>query len=695
MKSIRWKLVFMYLSLVFMVLILTGTYIVISTENREKNKAKEELRQCAVYINEQVVEQYDSRYFQNSLVNLSIVSSSLKNVTGHILDNKGNTIASSTARDENSFQKYNDSAIITALNGEESFQDKGRAVDANEQVTRVMSYAYPVTDDGGQVEYVIYVQMDAESFYTSINQTIRTILISVVIAIVFTIILGFLFANTITKPISVLTKKANMMAKGHLEQKVSVKGNDEIGQLTRSFNTMAKELRKTVAEIDEQRNRLEIILMNMTDGVMAFDERGQLIHVNTAAYDMLEIDDLNISFKWLLKKLGLKLKDIKQDSIYEMTVNENGKYISTSIISYSVKHDYNSFIVVLHDVTKHRQLDDMRKEFVANVSHEIGTPLTTIKGYSELLLDGAIDDKSVAMDFLKEINVAADRMKLLRDDLLDLSRFDTRVNKFNKERTDLVEIARGCIRQNKVVAEGREQKIVFDDPLIPMYIYADVARVNQVITNIISNAMKYSDKGSVIKISMGATRSVYMLSISDNGIGMSKEELEENLGTIAKSGSSLFKEEMTKKDNIDIIGQFGVGFYSSFMVASKVSVLSRKFDSDKAYLWESTGVDGYQIKEATKDTIGTIITLTLKEGSEYDSFLEEYKLRSIVKKYSDYISYPITMMITHEHKKEGSEESVLEKDALEKDRQAITVNIPATEHPSIFFLVILFPFIWM
>ena len=573
MKSIRWKLVFMYLSLVFMVLILTGTYIVISTENREKNKAKEELRQCAVYINEQVVEQYDSRYFQNSLVNLSIVSSSLKNVTGHILDNKGDTIASSTARDENSFQKYNDSAIITALNGEESFQDKGRAVDANEQVTRVMSYAYPVTDDGGQVKYVIYVQMDAESFYTSINQTIRTILISVVIAIVFTIILGFLFANTITKPISVLTKKANMMAKGHLEQKVSVKGNDEIGQLTRSFNTMAKELRKTVAEIDEQRNRLEIILMNMTDGVMAFDERGQLIHVNTAAYDMLEIDDLNISFKWLLKKLGLNLKDIKQDSIYEMTVNENGKYISTSIISYSVKHDYNSFIVVLHDVTKHRQLDDMRKEFVANVSHEIGTPLTTIKGYSELLLDGAIDDKSVAMDFLKEINVAADRMKLLRDDLLDLSRFDTRVNKFNKERTDLVEIARGCIRQNKVVAEGREQKIVFDDPLIPMYIYADVARVNQVITNIISNAMKYSDKGSVIKISMGATRSVYMLSISDNGIGMPSEALDRIFDRFyrvdkARSrsmggnglGLSIAKEIMdAHSGSIDVVSQLGQG----------------------------------------------------------------------------------------------------------------------------------------
>ena len=159
-----------------------------------------------------------------------------------------------------------------------------------------------------------------------------------------------------------------------------------------------------------------------------------------------------------------------------------------------------------------------------------------------------------------------------------------------------------------------------------------------------------------LKIHLSVDKENRTLTISDNGIGMNKEELEENLGTIAKSGSSLFKEEMTKKDNIDIIGQFGVGFYSSFMVASKVSVLSRKFDSDKAYLWESTGVDGYQIKEATKDTIGTIITLTLKEGSEYDSFLEEYKLRSIVKKYSDYISYPITMMVTHEHKKEDSEE---------------------------------------
>ena len=123
-------------------------------------------------------------------------------------------------------------------------------------------------------------------------------------------------------------------------------------------------------------------------------------------------------------------------------------------------------------------------------------------------------------------------------------------------------------------------------------------------------------KKTDLKITLAVDKDRRTLTISDNGIGMSREELEENLGTIAKSGSSLFKEEMEKKKNIDIIGQFGVGFYSSFMVASDVVVLSHKYDSKESYRWESTGVDGYQIKEGNKEDIGTTITLTIKDGSE-------------------------------------------------------------------------------
>ena len=141
------------------------------------------------------------------------------------------------------------------------------------------------------------------------------------------------------------------------------------------------------------------------------------------------------------------------------------------------------------------------------------------------------------------------------------------------------------------------------------------------------------------------------LTISDNGIGMTKDELENNLGTIAKSGSLDFKTENTSEE-IDIIGQFGVGFYSAFMVANKVTVISRAHGSEEAWKWESEGTEGYTIDEATKSTAGTEITLYIKENTEnenYDRFLDEYGIQTLVKKYSDYIRYPVQMMMTHSH----------------------------------------------
>jgi molecular chaperone HtpG len=148
------------------------------------------------------------------------------------------------------------------------------------------------------------------------------------------------------------------------------------------------------------------------------------------------------------------------------------------------------------------------------------------------------------------------------------------------------------------------------------------------------------------------------LKISDTGIGMTKEELENNLGVIAKSGSLAFKNETELKDGHDIIGQFGVGFYSAFMVADTVTVISKALGSQEAYKWESEGAEGYTIEPAEKDTIGTDIILKIKENTEdenYDEYLDEYQLKSIIKKYSDFIRYPIKMDITTNKLKEGSD----------------------------------------
>ena len=161
---------------------------------------------------------------------------------------------------------------------------------------------------------------------------------------------------------------------------------------------------------------------------------------------------------------------------------------------------------------------------------------------------------------------------------------------------------------------------------------------------------KIKIKKDKLEINLSFDKDNRTLTISDNGCGMTKEELESNLGTIAKSGSLSFKENMTKDEKIDIIGQFGVGFYSAFMVSDKITVTSKSVDSDKAYVWESEGVDGYTIKDGEKKDIGTEITLKIKEDTDevdYSKYLDEYELKQLVKKYSDYISFPIKMECTH------------------------------------------------
>lgn len=172
------------------------------------------------------------------------------------------------------------------------------------------------------------------------------------------------------------------------------------------------------------------------------------------------------------------------------------------------------------------------------------------------------------------------------------------------------------------------------------------------------------------KIKLAIDKENRTLTVSDNGCGMTAKDLEENLGTIAKSGSLDFKSENEKKDDVEIIGQFGVGFYSAFMVSDKVTVLSKVHGSDEANVWESEGVDGYTVKAAEKEDAGTVITLHIKPSTEeedYDKYLDQYTIQDIVKKYSDYIRYPIMLDMEHSHLKEGTEdeyETVIEPTQL-------------------------------
>ncbi len=186
-----------------------------------------------------------------------------------------------------------------------------------------------------------------------------------------------------------------------------------------------------------------------------------------------------------------------------------------------------------------------------------------------------------------------------------------------------------------------------------------------------------------MRITITADKAARTLTVSDNGVGMTEEDLENNLGVIASSGTFKFKQELEAGSDIESIGQFGVGFYSAFMVSSSVKVITRRYGSDQAYCWESSGADGYTVKPCDKESVGTDVIMTMKEDTEDDKFseyLDEYTIRNLVKKYSDYVRYPIQCMMTHSHRKEGSPD---DKPEYEDVQELETLNsmVPIWQRP--------------
>lgn len=510
-------------------MIVSGTYIILTIQNDELQKAESELKSFSSLIEGQIINQYESELdFQVALDEFLKREISVSSMYGSIINKNGRTIASSIITENETVYQHKTSDVILALTGHENFNSFQQNIDEFFDVSEWITYAYPIFDDK-EVKYVIYTQMNANSIRNTLLKTTNSIIIAVFIALILAITLGGLLATTITAPIVLLTKKANLLAKGNLEQYISVKGEDEIGQLTRSFNHMARELRKTMLEIENENNKLEIVLNNMTDGVIAFDEIGTVMQVNKEFYELMNLDELYtpMDLDYFLKKININKKQIKLNENTEITINENGKYISVVLLPYTDKNNFvEGLMVVLKDITQHKKLDDMRKEFVANVSHEIRTPITTIKSYTETLIDGAIDEKEIAMDFLNTINEATDRMKFLTDDLLELSKIDGGKLTLTLKPINLYSVVISCIKQNVILAKNKNQNIVLFQPKTDnMKIFADVERINQVINNILSNAIKYSYENTKIEVSLNEVDSKYILKIKDQGMGIPKEDL--------------------------------------------------------------------------------------------------------------------------------------------------------------------------
>lgn len=432
-------------------------------------------------------------------------------------------ISSEDQKDAYSFKYIEPKLVMDSLKG----KSREKIVDYKNEKTIEKHIARPILSADGKILAIIYMTRNLNSIYSVIEDSKVIITYATIISLITTSILGYFIANSITGPIRNLTKKAKAMAKGNFNQSVEVKSNDEIGELGLMFNFLTKELRETIEKMDLEKSKLNTIFNYMAEGVIAIDRNNKLIHANSIAKKILNISEKDFNREINLKSINLYNIDYKK---VETLKGEELTKISDTF--YKIKYaPYKSdafinsgLIIVLQDVNKEHMLDIMRKEFVANVSHELKTPITTIRSYTETLLDSDLD-KFSQKKFLKVIDRENSRMSRIVTDLLSLSNIDYNRDNLHFVRFDTYEFIDEAIESQSLLITQKKHKIELDIDMDIKDIYADKNGADQILTNIISNACKYTPDFGKISISAKNLDAFVEIKVSDNGIGIPKEDL--------------------------------------------------------------------------------------------------------------------------------------------------------------------------
>lgn len=407
-----------------------------------------------------------------------------------------------------------------------------------------------------------------------VNEIIKVTVIVDIIYALFCLTVGIIISRVINKPITKLLQDADKVISNNKKDKK--KKNDEIID---TFNMMTNELRENLSEMSRQKKQIETIILHMTDGIIAFDMEGKVILINPAASRLLQLTSTDNTFKAIFNhKLHV---DINMEKIIylenwtssEQNVKVGDRVLNLFFAQFKDENDRPSGIMVMiQDITEHVKLDDMRREFVADVSHELKTPITSIMGYSDTLLEGEYD-KETQERFLKVIATESRRMAKLVTDLLTLSRFDN--NQILQEKThfDLGELVKQCQESLEIQISSKKHKVeCFVTADVPL-VYADKEGIQRVIINILTNAIKYTPEGGNIKIYVGFVYNDAYIKVIDNGLGIPEEDLKrifERFYRVDKArtrkmggtglGLSIAKEILDRNGgNIDIKSQEGKG----------------------------------------------------------------------------------------------------------------------------------------
>jgi len=444
-----------------------------------------------------------------------------------IIDRTTNEIYSSDA----SFFSKDERTFISELYSSFNFMSSVAGEDLNKNELLTINgrtfYDYSVVKEN-LVFYFRYYKEDWQVMVSSFNSSIMK---SLLIALAISFFIGFLLSKTITKPIKDITEKTQNIAAGEFGQLLEKVGNDEIGQLTGSINEMSLNLKNTLEQLSKEKNKANDILNNMMDGIIAFNIEGNITHANPVSLKLLNRKKINENLKQIIKEYNIKTE---VDAIVNKTDKVNRQLLLINIkekilqIGFAVLKDKQykpeGIIMIIRDITQQQKLDEMRKEFVANVSHELKTPLTSIKSYSETLLNNMVDDKETQQQFLKVISSETDRMNRIVKDLLQLSAMDLNQLFLNKHMHLIDEFANKTIEKIKIEADNKKHVISTNFEYVKDAFF-DYDKTQQVLINLLSNAIKYTEDNGKINIKTFSDEKYAYISIKDNGLGIPEKDL--------------------------------------------------------------------------------------------------------------------------------------------------------------------------
>ena len=402
--------------------------------------------------------------------------------------------------------------------------ETGESGDESSLAENYMDVAIPI--QRGDEEYIIYILDNKATADKLTDQLVVLIVESLVFGLLISVALSFLLSKTMVTPIQRLTDASLRVAKGDFSNKIEVPSRDEIGVLTDTFNGMAKQLKKTLRQVENERNKLDTLFLHMTDGVVAFSQQGKMIHANPAARELLctWIDEYT-EYETLFGDIASLPQVLETTVPLEVEQKVEDNYLQLLLAPFDQGREGGGVLAVIHDVTQQRKNEEMRKEFVANVSHELRTPLTNIRSYAETLSEGAGDiPPAMEKKFLGVILNESDRMTHIVQDLLTLSRFDSGRDDIKLVRFSFDTAVHDLYTAVYMEAQRHNHTISLrTDGLLPDVV-ADRERIMQVMMNIVSNSIKYTPDGGQITITAGRTEQTVWMVVDDNGIGIPESD---------------------------------------------------------------------------------------------------------------------------------------------------------------------------